>query len=181
MKRTFVTVICLTFATAMFAATTTVNVGGQSMWSNKTIVNNAINSADHTTLVTALKAAGLVDTLQGAGPFTVFAPTNAAFNRLPEGTFASLLKPENKAELAKILNYHVVSGNYNAAQLINLIKRGNGTASLRTVDGEQLSFMMNGPRNIVLKDSKGNFANISTYDVYQSNGVIHVIDRVEMP
>ena len=181
MKRTLVTIACFTFATAMFAATTTVNVGGESMWSNRTIVNNAINSADHTTLVTALKAAGLVDTLQGAGPFTVFAPTNAAFNRLPEGTVKSLLMPENKAELTKILTYHVVAGNYNSAQLMNMIKRGRGTASLKTVDGEMLSFSMNGPRNIVLKDIKGNIANISTYDVMQSNGVIHVIDRVEMP
>lgn len=181
MKRTIVTVLCLTFATAMFAATTTVNVGGQSMWSNKSIVNNAINSADHTTLVAALKAAGLVDTLQGAGPFTVFAPTNAAFDRLPAGTVTSLLKPENKTELTNILTYHVVAGNYNAAQLMTLIKRGDGKASLPTVSGERLSFSMNGPRNIVLKDIKGNVANISTYDVYQSNGVIHIIDRVEMP
>ena len=156
-------------------------VGGQMMSPRKTIVDNAVNSADHTTLVAAVKAAGLVPTLEGKGPFTVFAPTNAAFNALPAGTVSDLLKPENKPTLVKILTYHVVAGDYTAAKLMDAIQKGGGTAELTTVQGERLTFKMNGPRNIVVIDSKGSTANISTYDVMQSNGVIQVIDRVLMP
>lgn len=156
-------------------------VGGQAMFASKDIVDNAVNSADHTTLVAAVKAAGLVDTLKGKGPFTVFAPTNAAFSALPTGTVDTLLKPENKPGLTKVLTYHVVPGNLDAAALQKAIKAGNGTASLKTASGGTLWAMMNGDRNIVLKDEKGAVANISTYDVYQSNGVIHVIDKVVLP
>jgi uncharacterized surface protein with fasciclin (FAS1) repeats len=156
-------------------------VGGQMMSPRKTIVDNAVNSADHTTLVAAVKAAGLVPTLEGTGPFTVFAPTNAAFDALPAGTVSNLLKPENKPTLVKILTYHVIAGDYTAAKLMDAIRQGGGTAELTTVQGEKLTFRMNGPRNIVVIDAKGNAANISTYDVMQSNGVIQVIDRVLMP
>ncbi len=156
-------------------------VGGQAMFKTKTIVENALNSADHTTLVAAVKAAGLVDVLNTKGPFTVFAPTNAAFRDLPEGTVDTLLKPENKEMLTKVLTYHVVSGTYDSATLRKLIKAGGGTASLKTVAGGTLWFMMNGNSNIVIKDEKGNVANIPTYDVMQSNGVIHVVDKVLMP
>ena len=156
-------------------------VGGQAMAPIKDIVSNAVNSADHTTLVAAVKAAGLVPTLQSKGPFTVFAPTNNAFAALPAGTVDSLLKPENKSTLTKVLTYHVVAGRIDAAELMKRIQSGGGTAELKTVEGEGLWAMMNGPRNIVLKDAKGNWASISTYDVYQSNGVIHVIDRGLMP
>jgi uncharacterized surface protein with fasciclin (FAS1) repeats len=156
-------------------------VGGQAMYPNKDIVSNAVNSADHTTLVAAVKAAGLVETLQGPGPFTVFAPTNEAFAALPAGTVDNLLKPENKPTLVKILTYHVVAGTYDAAALEKLIKKGNGQAQLKTVEGDMLTFTMNGPMNVVVTDAKGNVADISTYDVRQSNGVIHVIDKVLMP
>jgi uncharacterized surface protein with fasciclin (FAS1) repeats len=150
-------------------------VGGQAMYPSKDIVDNAVNSADHTTLVAAVKAAGLVDTLKGKGPFTVFAPTNAAFSALPAGTVDGLLKPENKAGLMKVLT------KLDAAALHKAIKAGNGTATLKTASGGMLWAMMNGDRSIVLKDEKGAVASISTYDVYQSNGVIHVIDRVVLP
>ena len=156
-------------------------VGGQEMYANKDIVTNAMNSADHTTLVAAVKAAGLVETLQGKGPFTVFAPTNEAFAALPAGTVDNLLKPENKATLTKVLTYHVVAGDYDAAALMKLIKKGGGTAQLKTVSGGTLWFMLNGPMNVVVRDEAGNVADISTYDVRQSNGVIHVIDKVLMP
>lgn len=156
-------------------------VGGQMMSPRKTIVDNAVNSADHTTLVAAVKAAGLVETLEGKGPFTVFAPTNEAFSALPAGTVDNLVKPENKPTLVKILTYHVIAGDYTAAKLMDAIHKGGGSAELATVQGEKLTFKMNGPRNIVVVDSKGNTANISTYDVMQSNGVIQVIDRVLMP
>jgi len=159
----------------------TVMVGGQAMYPMKNIVENAVNSADHTTLVAAVKAAGLVETLQGKGPFTVFAPTNAAFLLLPAGTVDNLVKPENKATLTAVLTYHVVAGDYTRAKLWKMIKDGHGTATLKTVQGETLTFMQNGPDNIVVKDAKGGVANISTYDVMQSNGVIHVIDKVLMP
>jgi uncharacterized surface protein with fasciclin (FAS1) repeats len=159
----------------------TTMVGGMAMYPAKDIIDNAVNSADHTTLVAAVKAAGLVETLKGKGPFTVFAPVNNAFAALPAGTVESLLKPENKATLTKILTYHVVAGNWDAASIIKAIKAGNGTAELKTVSGGKLWAMQNGPMNVVLKDEKGNYANISTYDVRQSNGVIHVIDRVLMP
>ena len=156
-------------------------VGGQAMYADKDIIDNAVKSADHTTLVAAVKAAGLVETLKGKGPFTVFAPTNAAFSGLPAGTVETLLKPENKSTLTSVLTYHVVPGRYDAQKLMQLIKKGKGTATLKTANGGMLSLMMNGARNIQVKDAKGNVASISTYDVYQSNGVILVIDKVLMP
>ncbi len=158
-----------------------VMVGGQSMSPKKDIVDNAVNSADHTTLVAAVKAAGLVETLKSKGPFTVFAPTNEAFAALPAGTVDNLVKPESKDALTKILTYHVVAGRMDAASIIAAIKKGHGTATLKTVSGGTLTAMMNGPRNVVVKDEAGNVASISTYDVLQSNGVIHVIDHVLMP
>ena len=156
-------------------------VGGMEMYANKDIVSNAVNSKDHTTLVAAVKAAGLVPTLQGKGPFTVFAPTNAAFAILPDGTVDTLVKPENKATLTKILTYHVVAGNHDAKSIIAAIKKGGGTATFKTVSGGTLKARMNGPMNVVLVDEKGGVASISTYDVRQSNGIIHVVDKVLMP
>ena len=158
-----------------------VMVGGQSMLPSKDIVDNAVNSADHTTLVAAVKAAGLVDTLKGKGPFTVFAPTNAAFGKLPAGTVENLVKPENKATLTKILTYHVVPGKYDFAALEKAIKKNKGSAQLASANGAKLTFVMNGKHNINVKDDSGNTASISTYDVYQSNGVINVIDTVLLP
>jgi uncharacterized surface protein with fasciclin (FAS1) repeats len=162
------------------AAFANVTVGGQSMMPSKDIIDNAVNSADHTTLVAAVKAAGLVDTLKGSGPFTVFAPTNAAFKKLPAGTVESLLKPENKAALTNILTYHVVSGKYDFMALASEIKKHRGRAQLTTVNGAKLTFAMNGMHNIVVVDEAGGTANIGTYDVYQSNGVINVVDAVLM-
>jgi uncharacterized surface protein with fasciclin (FAS1) repeats len=159
----------------------TTMVGGQAMFRTKDIVDNAVNSADHTTLVAAVKAAGLVETLKGSGPFTVFAPTNAAFAALPEGTVANLLEPESKEQLTKVLTYHVVPGRLDAAALIKAIKKGDGKAILATASGDQLWVMMNGDRNVVVRDAKGGVAAISTYDVVQSNGVIHVVDKVLLP
>ncbi|OYW16424.1 MAG: fasciclin [Novosphingobium sp. 12-64-8] len=157
-----------------------VMVGGAAMLPSRTIVENAVNSADHTTLVAAVKAAGLVDTLNSAGPFTVFAPTNAAFAKLPAGTVDTLLKPENKATLAKILTYHVVAGKVSAADLIAQIKAGGGTAKLTTVAGGVLtaSIMDGGVR---LTDEKGGMAHVTQADVFQKNGVIHVTDAVSLP
>ncbi len=155
-------------------------VGGQEMFPQKNIIQNAVNSADHTTLVAAVKAAGLVETLEGAGPFTVFAPTNAAFAKLPAGTVDTLVKPENKATLTKILTYHVVAGKVSSADLAKMIKKGKGTAELKTVSGGKLWAMMQG-KNIVLKDEKGGMSIVSQADVFQSNGVIHVVDTVVMP
>ena len=159
----------------------TVQVGGEAMYPMKNIVENAVNSKAHTTLVAAVKAAGLVDVLQGKGPFTVFAPVNDAFENLPAGTVETLLKPENKATLVKILTYHVVSGKYDFNALTMLIKKGNGKAELATVAGGKLYFKMNGSHNITVWDEKGGYANVNTYDVYQSNGVIQSIDAVLMP
>lgn len=156
-------------------------VGGEQMYPSKDIIANAINSKDHTTLVAAVKAAGLVETLQGKGPFTVFAPTNDAFENLPEGTVESLLKPENKAKLTAVLTYHVLAGKYDFDALASAIKKGGGKARIKTVQEDELTFMMNGAHNITVKDSKGSTANISVYDVYQSNGVINVIDKVLLP
>lgn len=156
-------------------------VGGMAMYPTKDIVDNAVNSADHTTLVAAVKAADLVATLKGKGPFTVFAPVNDAFENLPDGTVATLLKPENKAALTKVLTYHVVAGRLDADELKEMIKKGHGRANLKTVSGGSLVAMMNGPRNIVIMDESGHTAHISTYDVMQSNGVIQVIDRVLLP
>ncbi len=171
------------FATvlALPALAQTVQVGGQPMFPSKTIVANAVNSADHTTLVAAVKAAGLVDTLNSAGPFTVFAPTNEAFADLPAGTVDTLLKPENKAQLTKVLTYHVVPGLYDTARLAHLIKDGHGETTLKTVAGETLTFSMNGPSNIVVHDGKGGTADITISNVRQSNGVIQVIDHVLLP
>lgn len=159
----------------------TVTVGGEAMFPTKNIIENAVKSADHTTLVAAVQAAGLVETLSGKGPFTVFAPVNDAFENLPEGTVATLLKPESKAMLTNILTYHVLAGKYDFNALAAEIKKGKGTATLKTVSGQMLTFTMNGEHNITITDEKGNKANISIYDVNQSNGVIHVIDEVLMP
>ena len=156
-------------------------VGGAPMYRTKNIVENAMNSADHTTLVAAVKAAGLVQTLQGKGPFTVFAPTNSAFDKLPAGTVETLVKPENKATLTKILTYHVVAGKYDGKKLMDAIKKGGGEASLKTVSGGTLKARMNGADGITLTDEKGGTSNVTIADVYQSNGVIHVIDTVVMP
>ena len=158
-----------------------VMVGGQAMYPSKDIIDNAVNSADHTTLVAAVKAAGLVKTLKGRGPFTVFAPTNAAFAELPDGTVATLLKPMNKGKLTSILTYHVVAGRVDSRDLRAMIDKQGGKAELRTVNGAKLTIEANGPTNIVVKDEHGNVANLSTYDVYQSNGVIHVVDQVLLP
>jgi uncharacterized surface protein with fasciclin (FAS1) repeats len=156
-------------------------VGGAPMYRTKDIVDNAVNSADHTTLVAAVKAAGLVPTLKGKGPFTVFAPTNAAFDKLPAGTVDMLVKPENKAMLTNILTYHVVMGKYDSKKLMQLIKKDHGQAMLKTVSGGTLTARMNGMNGISLTDEKGSTSNITTADVYQSNGVIHVVDTVLMP
>jgi uncharacterized surface protein with fasciclin (FAS1) repeats len=156
-------------------------VGGAPMYAEKDIIDNAVNSKDHTTLVAAVKAAGLVDTLKGAGPFTVFAPTNAAFDKLPKGTVDSLLKPDMKADLTKVLTYHVVPGKLDAASLKQQIAAGNGTATLKTVQGETLTAKDDGNGGIVLTDAKGGMSHVTTADVMQKNGVIHVVDSVLMP
>lgn len=158
----------------------TVMVGGAAMYPSKNIVDNAVNSKDHTTLVAAVKAAGLVETLQSAGPFTVFAPTNEAFDKLPQGTVETLVKPENKAMLTKILTYHVVAGRWDAKAIARLIKEGNGTAVIKTVQGGTLKAWMKGNK-LMLTDEKGGISTVTIKDVYQSNGVIHVIDTVVMP
>jgi uncharacterized surface protein with fasciclin (FAS1) repeats len=155
-------------------------VGGQEMFPNKNIIENAVNSADHTTLVAAVKAAGLVETLEGPGPFTVFAPVNNAFAKLPAGTVDTLLKPENKPMLTKVLTYHVVAGKLSSVDLKKQIKAGGGKAELTTVSGGKLWVMMDG-NSLVLKDEKGGIAKITQANVFQSNGVIHVVDTVLMP
>ena len=155
-------------------------VGGAAMYPSKNIIENAINSKDHTTLVAAVKAAGLVETLQSEGPFTVFAPTNSAFDKLPKGTVATLLKPENKKQLQTVLTYHVVAGKYNAADIVKAIKDGNGTATFPTVSGGELTAMLNGS-SVVLKDENGGTSTVTIADVNQSNGVIHVVDTVVLP
>lgn len=155
-------------------------VGGAAMYKNKNIVENAMNSADHTTLVAAVKAAGLVDTLMSKGPFTVFAPTNAAFDALPAGTVDTLLKPENKAMLSKILTYHVVAGKMDSKAIMKAIKKGNGKAMFKTVAGGMLTATMEGDM-LVLTDEKGGMSKVTIADVMQSNGVIHVVDTVLMP
>ncbi len=173
------TLIFAMASVAVFAAKNPM-VGGKEMYADKDIIDNAVNSSDHTTLVAAVKAAGLVDTLKGAGPFTVFAPTNEAFAKLPDGTVDTLLKPENKDTLVKILTYHVVSGRVTAADLKKMIKAGNGTASLKTVSGGTLMAMIQGG-NVVLKDEKGGISKVTIANVMQKNGVIHVVDTVLMP
>ncbi|AHY58861.1 fasciclin domain-containing protein [Stenotrophomonas rhizophila] len=155
-------------------------VGGAPMYATKDIIDNAVASKDHTTLVAAVKAAGLVETLKGPGPFTVFAPTNAAFAALPKGTVDGLLKPEKKADLTKVLTYHVVAGNLDSTALMARIKQGGGKAALTTVQGETLTARQVG-KGITLTDSKGGTARVTIADVRQSNGVIHVVDKVLMP
>ena len=184
MKKTFlVTLAAATLAVASLNASAQMkdpDVGGAAMFPTKTIVENAVNSPIHTTLVAAVKAGGLVDTLNSAGPFTVFAPTNDAFAKLPAGTVETLVKPENKATLDKILTYHVVAGKISSKDLARMIKKGHGKATLKTVQGEDLVASMSG-KNIILTDAKGGTATVTTADVFQSNGVIHVIDSVLMP
>lgn len=155
-------------------------VGGAEMYPTKDIVSNAVNSKDHTTLVAAVKAADLVETLQGEGPFTVFAPTNSAFEKLPEGTVATLLKPENKAKLQSVLTYHVLAGKFSGKDIMKAIKKNGSKAIFKTVNGGTLTVMMNG-KNLVLIDSAGNKSMVTIADVNQSNGVIHVIDTVVLP
>lgn len=158
----------------------TVTVGGAPMYPSKNIVENAVNSKDHTTLVAAVKAAGLVETLASAGPFTVFAPTNEAFGKLPAGTVDNLVKPENKDKLTTILTYHVIAGKLDSKELMMKIKEGKGKAMLNTVQGAPLTFMQKG-NELWIMDAKGNKAKVTIKDVYQSNGVIHVINTVLMP
>ncbi len=155
-------------------------VGGAPMYPSKNIVENAVNSKDHTTLVAAVKAAGLVDTLEGSGPFTVFAPTNAAFSKLPAGTVATLLKPENKDKLTQVLTYHVVPGRITASELDAMIRDGGGKAMAKTVEGDQLTFMRSGGHIWVI-DAKGDKSEVTIPDVMQSNGVIHVVNAVLLP
>jgi len=172
-----------TNAAAMMGAmadTGTKMVGGAAMYPSKDIIDNAVNSRDHTTLVAAVKAAGLVDTLKGPGPFTVFAPTNQAFAMLPAGTVDNLLKPQNKAMLTQVLTYHVVPGRIDAQALAGMIQAGHGKATLKTVQGATLVAAMRG-QDIVLTDGNGGMATVSVADVYQSNGVIHVVDHVLLP
>ena len=162
-------------------AESTVTVGGAPMYPSKNIIQNAVNSKDHTTLVAAVKAAGLVDTLSGPGPFTVFAPTNEAFAKLPAGTVETLVKPENKATLTKILTYHVVPGRMTAANLMKAVKDGEGEAKLKTVSGDWLIVKQAGPGKLSITGAKGDVAMVTIADVLQSNGVIHVIDSVLLP
>ncbi|MEO6948277.1 MAG: fasciclin domain-containing protein [Ginsengibacter sp.] len=170
--------ICAFFSTNIIAQTKI--VGGAEMFPTKNIVENAMNSKDHTTLVAALKAADLVSTLESRGPFTVFAPANSAFAALPAGTVENLLKPENKKTLTSILTYHVISGKFSAEDLMKRVNKENGKATMRTVQGENLYFTMKGGK-LMITDSKGNTTDITIADVNQSNGVIHVIDKVLMP
>jgi uncharacterized surface protein with fasciclin (FAS1) repeats len=165
---------------AAMSTSKTVMVGGAPMYPTKNIIENAVNSKDHTTLVAAVKAAGLVETLSSAGPFTVFAPTNAAFDKLPPGTVGTLVKPENKATLSKILTYHVVAGKMSAADVVAAIKAGGGKAVLTTVQGGKLTATMMG-KTVMLTDAKGGMSHVTIADVNQSNGVIHVVDTVLMP
>jgi len=182
-----VTVASLAFAGAVASALAqgpmreqTVTVGGSPMYPSKNIIQNAVHSKDHTTLVAAVKAAGLVETLQGPGPFTVFAPTNAAFAKLPAGTVDSLLKPEMKAKLTGVLTYHVVPGRLSAKDLMEAAQRNGGTAEFKTVEGESLSVESKG-NAIFIRDAKGNTSKVTIQNVFQSNGVIHVIDAVLLP
>ena len=165
---------------AAHAAENSVMVGGAPMLPTKDIIDNAVNSKDHTTLVAAVKAAGLVETLKGPGPFTVFAPTNAAFAALPAGTVDTLLKPENKAMLSGILTYHVVAGKVDAKTLTKMIADGKGTASIKTVAGGMLTAKTSGGK-VMITDEKGGSSTVTIADVFQSNGVIHVVDKVLLP
>ncbi len=179
-----VKLISAVILTAVFGVTSyaqkTVMVGGAPMYPTKNIIENAVNSKDHTTLVAAVKAAGLVETLQGKGPFTVFAPTNAAFSKLPDGTVETLLKPENLKSLQTILTYHVVAGKMNALDIAKAIKDGNGKATLKTVSGGTLTAWMKGDK-LYITDENGSVSEVTITDVNQSNGVIHVIDTVLLP
>ncbi|HEY0078889.1 MAG TPA: fasciclin domain-containing protein [Pyrinomonadaceae bacterium] len=167
-------------ASNTFAQNNNPMVGGAAMYRTKNIVENAVNSADHTTLVAAVKAAGLVETLSGKGPFTVFAPTNAAFDKLPAGTVETLVKPENKEMLTKILTYHVVPGKLDSKAIMKAIKKGGGMATLKTASGGTLTAMMVG-KDLVLRDEKGGTSRVNIANVYQKNGVIHSVDTVLMP
>ena len=186
--KNFLALVVLTFATVMGVSAQMDNmksdgnpmVGGAAMYKTKNIVENAVSSKDHTTLVAAVKAAGLVDTLASAGPFTVFAPVNSAFDKLPAGTVDTLLKPENKGMLTKILTYHVVAGNFDSKKIAKAIKKGKGTATFTTVAGGKLMASMSG-KNLILTDEKGGKSTVTIANVRQSNGVIHVIDTVLMP
>ena len=172
--------VCVAGAVSAQAQDKTVMVGGAAMYPSKNIIENAVNSKDHTTLVAAVKAAGLVETLQGPGPFTVFAPTNDAFKKLPKGTVENLLKPENKETLQKVLTYHVVAGTMDAKMLMDKAHMNNGTVELTTVAGGKLWVVMDKGMKLSLKDEQGKMAKITIADVNQSNGVIHVIDTVVM-
>jgi len=181
MKKLIIAALILaTSAITLKANAQTKMVGGAAMYPTKNIIQNAVNSKDHTTLVAAVKAAGLVPTLSSAGPFTVFAPTNEAFNKLPAGTVDNLVKPANKATLIKILTYHVIAGKLSAADLLAKVKDGNGKAELSTVSGGTLTVMEQG-KKLYLVDEKGGKSWISIADVNQSNGVIHVVNTVLMP
>lgn len=180
LNRIVLALVCTTGLSGAALAETTKMVGGAAMYPSKNIIQNAVNSKDNTTLVAAVKAAGLVDTLQGPGPFTVFAPTNAAFDRLPAGTVASLLKPEKKNELTTVLTYHVVPGRVTTKSLSQAIETGGGKATLATIQGEPITVAGKG-RAFTITDSKGRVARITIADVLQSNGVIHVIDKVLLP
>ncbi len=175
-----VSAMSLGLASSGAQALMTKMVGGAPMYPTKNIVENAVNSKDHTTLVAAVKAAGLVDTLEGAGPFTVFAPTNAAFKKLPPGTVQGLLKPDMKGQLTSVLTYHVVPGRMTSADLAKAVKDGGGSASLKTVEGEPLTVTRKGS-TLMIEDAKGGMARVTIADVMQSNGVIHVINKVLMP
>lgn len=175
------TAIAICAVTTLVAGSKNPIVGGQEMFPSKNIIQNAVNSADHTTLVAAVKAAGLVDTLESQGPFTVFAPTNDAFAKLPAGTVETLLKPENQESLKKVLTYHVVAGRWSAADLVKRIKAGNGSAELSTVEGGKLWATLHMGKHIMLKDEKGGTVLVTIPDVFQSNGVIHVVDGVLLP
>ncbi|VVE35333.1 fasciclin [Pandoraea iniqua] len=172
--------VTVSVASAAMDGEKTVMVGGAAMYPSKNIIQNAVNSKDHTTLVAAVKAGGLVDTLSGPGPFTVFAPTNEAFAALPAGTVDTLLKPENKPTLDKVLTYHVVAGRLTAQDLMKAVSDGGGRATLKTVEGDSLTVMQQGNR-LTVTDDKGGVANVTIGNVMQSNGVIHVVDKVLMP
>ena len=180
MKRIYTLAAATLFMSSASAFAAEPMVGGAPMYPNKTIVENASTANNLTTLVAAVKAAGLVDTLSGKGPFTVFAPVNAAFSALPAGTVDTLLKPENKAALTKVLTYHVVPGKLDAKALDADVKKGNGKAMLKTVEGENLTVTEQGGK-VMVTDAKGGTATVTQADVYQSNGVVHVIDKVLMP
>ncbi|WP_295767763.1 fasciclin domain-containing protein [uncultured Mucilaginibacter sp.] len=179
MKKLFLAAFAFV-AMATAASAQTVMVGGAAMYPTKDIVDNAVNSKDHTTLVAAVKAAGLVETLKSAGPFTVFAPTNEAFDKLPKGTVETLLKPENKSTLTKVLTYHVVAGKWSAAEIAAKVKAGGGKAEIKTVSGGTLTAMADG-KKLYLVDEKGGKSWVTIADVFQKNGVIHVVNTVLMP